>query len=201
MPEGSIKRVDDFKYLGHWIMDSRKDLLARIGQAWAAAKKMNMMWHSQLDRDNKISFFQATIQSVLLYGCESWSLNDALKKRLDGAHTRLLRYVLGIRWYDDVTNTDLYGELQKVSKIVTIRRVRFASHCIRANQPVQHLVLWEKEGKYRAGGQNIKTYPKILVQDIIDTGLQFNKQDLTAGRIKELAKNKEYWKSIISNIK
>ena len=199
--EGNIKRVYDFKYLGCWIMNTKKDMLTRIGQAWIAAKKLNLMWRSQLDRKNKISFFQATVQSVLLYGCESWSLNDTLSKRLDGAYSRLLRYALNVNWYDDITNVDVYGDLPKISKVVTIRRVRFAGHCIRANQPVALLVLWEMEGKYRAGGQNIKTYPKILAQDIINTGIYSTDiRDLTPDRIKELALNREYWNQIISKI-
>ena len=41
-------------------------------------------------------------------------------------------------------------------------------------------MLWGKEGTYRPGGQNIKTYPKILAQDIINTGIHsIDKQDLT----------------------
>ena len=33
---GPIKKVDDFKYLGSYIMNSQKDISVRIGIAWAS---------------------------------------------------------------------------------------------------------------------------------------------------------------------
>ena len=40
----------------------------------------------------------ATVESVLLYGCESWTLASRLEKRLDGCYTRMLHCVKQIHW-------------------------------------------------------------------------------------------------------
>ena len=43
--------------------------------------------HSDLER---IRLFQATIETVLLYGAEAWILTKGLERALDGTYTRLL---------------------------------------------------------------------------------------------------------------
>ena len=47
-----------------------------------------------MSKDLKIRFFIATIESILLYGCESWALSKAQEKSLDGTYTRMLRKAL-----------------------------------------------------------------------------------------------------------
>ena len=59
---------------------------------------------------------QTTVETVLLYGADAWSLTKGQEKALDGTYTRLLRYALGIRWQDHQTNTQVYGNIQPVSE-------------------------------------------------------------------------------------
>jgi hypothetical protein len=48
--------------------------------------------------------------------------------------------------------------------------VKFAGHCLRAkDQPVKDLVLWRGTGKSRGG--NVKTFTKILGNDLADKGI------------------------------
>jgi len=39
---------------------------------------------------------QVSIESILLYGSESWTLTKSLSKKLDGSYTRLLRKVQNV---------------------------------------------------------------------------------------------------------
>ena len=45
----TLKSVDDFKYLGSYIMDSAKDLKIQKALAWTACNKLNKIWSSNLD--------------------------------------------------------------------------------------------------------------------------------------------------------
>ena len=54
--------------------------------------------------DLKLCFFIATIESILLYGCESWTLTEALEKSLDGTYTRMLRKAQNIHWSSHTPN-------------------------------------------------------------------------------------------------
>ena len=46
----------------------------------------------------KRSFFQAAVTSILLYGCNTWTLTKRLEKKLDGNYTRMLRAILNKSW-------------------------------------------------------------------------------------------------------
>ena len=60
--------------------------------------------------DLKLCFFIATIESILLYGCESWTLTEALEKSLDGTYTRMLRKAQNIHWSSHTPNEEVWKE-------------------------------------------------------------------------------------------
>jgi hypothetical protein len=99
LSSGPIEEVSDFCYLGSWIRTSDKDFSARKVQAWAAADKLKRVWKApQLSRELKIRLFRATVESVLLYGAQCWSLTIAQIRSLDGTYTRLLRKALNVHF-------------------------------------------------------------------------------------------------------
>ena len=71
------------------------------------------VWSSKLSRSLKVRLFLATVESVLLYGAETWTLRETLKKQLDGCYTRMLRMALHVSWQSRTTNADLYLGLTK----------------------------------------------------------------------------------------
>ena len=94
-----LSQVTDFQYLGSiisWVESTKKDVEVRIAKAWAACSKLNNMWQSDLSKDLKINLFRAAVESVLLYGSESWTMTDTLSKRIYGTYTRLLRTALNV---------------------------------------------------------------------------------------------------------
>ena len=86
----NIECVDDYKYLGSWIGSTEKDVGIRKALAWKASNKLSRIWNSSLQRQFKLKVFKATVEAILLYGCETWTLTNSLEKKLDGCYTRLL---------------------------------------------------------------------------------------------------------------
>ncbi|XP_072037870.1 uncharacterized protein [Amphiura filiformis] len=86
-----IEEVPDFKYLGAWMKSSEKDVKIRKAATWRACNGMANVWNSSLSVKFKQRLFTATVESVLLYGCEAWTVTSKLAKELDGCYTRLLR--------------------------------------------------------------------------------------------------------------
>ena len=70
-------------------------------------------------------FFRAKVESVIMYGAESWTLTKTLEKEPDGIY---LRKVLDIPWNRHITNKELYGDLLKLSNTLKERRLRFIGH-------------------------------------------------------------------------
>uniref|UniRef100_A0A3B1IYM6 Reverse transcriptase domain-containing protein n=1 Tax=Astyanax mexicanus TaxID=7994 RepID=A0A3B1IYM6_ASTMX len=81
-----LNEVDDFKYLGSWVNSTEQDLKVRKALAWRALNGMASVWNSSLPRQIKLSFFYATVESVLLYGSE-YAVEDL--KRADHAEKTL----------------------------------------------------------------------------------------------------------------
>ena len=134
-----LENVSDFKYLGALMESSEKDVKVRKAAAWRACSKLNKIWNSTLPRGFKQRLFAATVESVLLYGCEAWTVTPKLSKDLDGCYTRLLRTVFNVNWKQHITNKELYGSLPKVSEKIRDRRLRFAGHCCRSTELGTHI--------------------------------------------------------------
>ena len=92
-----IESVDQFKYLGRILTaDDHDDLAVRA--CIAKARKQWMQIFRILSYDNATPrtmgrFYLAVVQSVLLYGSESWVLDSCLKQRLESFHKRCARYI------------------------------------------------------------------------------------------------------------
>ena len=62
---------------------------------------------SNLSKSLKLRFFRATVEAVLLYGCNTWTLTKTLANRLDGCYTKLLRVIHGVSWKNNINNKTL----------------------------------------------------------------------------------------------
>ena len=106
-----LEVVQDFKYLGSWIASTEADVKTRKAEAWRACNKLKKIWKSDLSREIKTSLLGSAVESVLLYGSETWTLTEKLERQVNGCYTRLLRTALNIHWSQFLTNEQLYGNL------------------------------------------------------------------------------------------
>ena len=183
-----IEEVADFKYLGAYIRTTAQDMHVRKGMAWQALNSMTKCWKSNLSRRTKVRLFKATVESVLLYGCETWTMSKALNCVIDGFYTRLLRKVFGISWKSHTTNLELYGDMPKISSIIRERRLRFAGHIHRHDDQLAHdLLFWSPlHGKRHRGRPNL-SYKDVLYTD---TGM-------TLDELKLVMMDRKKWKETV----
>ena len=117
-----LEQANDFNYLGSKIISSENDIQVRIGSAWSALNKLTPIWKSNLDVSIKREFFRATVEFVLTYSSQAWTLTKSLENKLNGAYTRMLRAALNVHCFQRVTNKKLYNDLTKITE--TIRYVQ-----------------------------------------------------------------------------
>ena len=67
-----------------------KDINVRKVLHWRALNDMNRIWKSNMSSAFKKRLFVATAESIMVYGCESWSLTAAMERSLNGTYTRML---------------------------------------------------------------------------------------------------------------
>ena len=189
----AIKIVENFKYLGSWMRSSEQDIKVRKALAWEACHKLNRVWSSPLKRNIKVRLFLATVESVLLYGSNTWTLTKKLEQQLDGTYTRMLRKALNVSWKQHMTNEELYKNLQNVSKKIAERRLRLSGHCLRHPEEIaSHLVLWQPTIGSTSRGRKAKTFVNTLKRDTYLDSIQENQ---TA------AVDRRTWNSIIKSVR
>ena len=72
-----------------------------------------------MPKDTKLPFFRASVERILLYGAETWTMKKDLEKLLDGVYARLLMRAQNLSWKDHHTLTDIHGNITPISKRLT----------------------------------------------------------------------------------
>ena len=103
----SLERVEDFKYLGSYVVSAEKDFKHRRGKAWGAFWTMKNIWYSKLTLKLKVRLLRSAVLSVLLYGSETWVLTKALEKMLNSFFCTCLRIIMDIKSEDHITNEEV----------------------------------------------------------------------------------------------
>ena len=129
----ATRRKQNFKLLKY-----RKALV------WNACHKLRKLWTSKILKAIKTRLFVSTVECVLLYISETWTLTKTLNKQLNRCYTKILRMTYNISRKEYLTNKSLYGKLPFISAKIQVRRMRLASHCARHTEEISNkLVLWE----------------------------------------------------------
>ena len=102
-----------------------KDVKQRKAAAWRACNILSKLWKSSLSREFKLRLFAATVETVLIYGSEAWTVTPKIAKDLDGCYTRMLRVIQNVSWRQHMTNAELYRDLPKISQKIKICRSLF----------------------------------------------------------------------------
>ena len=187
-----LDEVDDFVYLGAWIGNSEKDFEIRKAKAWNALNKMNRVWKSKMKRKMKVRLFRSTVETILLYGSETWTITKSLGKRIDGCYSRMLRAALNIRRSDKVSNAEVFQEIPRVTEKIRTQRLKLAGHLARHDDLVGHeLLMWKPAHGQSRRGRPALTYPDILLQDL--DGVCDNREEAL-----ELMINRDMWRSFIN---
>ena len=131
--------------------------------AWRVCHKIKRLWNSTLYNNLKIRIFKVTIETILLYGIETWTIDTKLRRKIDGCYTKLLRMLLNISWRYKISNKILYNGIPLITDVVASRRMRFSGHCLCHNDEIAHnLILWEPKFSRRNRGRQWYSY-KIYI--------------------------------------
>ena len=140
----------------------------------------------------KIQFFRSTVESVLLYGSESWTLTKKMEKRLDGNYTRLLKKGKNITWKEKKTNEELYGNLGCISNVIRTRRLRFIGHVWRLPEETLHRpLLWDPKQGRRSRGR-----PRATFMEQVHRYTNLTKEELATAM-----QDREEWRRIVKEVR
>ena len=134
--------VDSFSYLGTVLTSDCKDnedVVNRIknaGNMFGSLKKC-LFINRKISLHVKGKVYQSLILPILLYGCESWCLTEALLRLLRLFHNRCARSMCGVTMLDvfqqRIHTEDLLNRLglSVIDKYISTRQLRWAGHVAR----------------------------------------------------------------------
>ena len=130
--EKPLKLVDQCTYLGSNIPSTESDVIIRLTKGWNAIGWLLNIWKSYLSDKFKRYFFEAVAESILLYGCTTWTKTKHTENKIDRNSTRMLHAVLKKYISQHPTKKQLYSHLPPISQSIQASRTRHAGHCWRS---------------------------------------------------------------------
>ncbi len=155
--------VDRFIYLGSVLSSSCSlddEIQNRLRQASCAFGRLSrrVFLNRDLTTSTKVAVYSAVCISVLLYGCEAWTVYRAQVRSLEAFHIRCLQRILGLSWADRVPHVQILQSVGCVSieALIVKRQLRWVGHVCRMPEsrlPRKLLFGELASGRRSAGGQ------------------------------------------------
>ena len=168
-----------FCYLGNMISASGGAELAsrmRVRCAWSKFRELSPILTAKgasLKLKGKV--YKACIQSVMIYGSETWAMRIEDMQRLQRAKRMMVRWMCGVTLKDRIASEELLRRVgvESVSLLVRRGRLRWFGHVER--KPVDDWVknCQELDVDGKAGrGRSRKTWLECVRGDLKDFGLK-----------------------------
>jgi hypothetical protein len=150
-----------------------KPMLARRGASWKVKGKI----------------YRACVQSVLVYGSETWPIRREDEMRLERTENRMVRMMCGVKLQDRISSEDLRGRLgiEGVVEVIRRGRLRWFGHLERKDEAD-----WvSKCREVKVVGKGVRGRPRKTWNECVN-------KDLKDLQLKpEWAKDREKWRGCI----
>ena len=152
----------------------------------------NLLTNTKLSIQTRIRFVKCYIWPILLYGCETWSINKDLENRLRATEMWLWRRTLKISWTERKTNEEVLQTISLDRELINSirkRQLNFMGHIIREDKIEFTCLSGKIEGRRQRGRPRQKYIDRLLE---ITGGTQAN--------LIRSARDRKGWRSIVANV-
>ena len=157
-----LEDVKIFKYLGATLKSdgaSGNELRIRIATATSAILRLNIIWTStNISFKIKFNLYRSLVLSILLYGCETWTLMSNEEKRISAFENKAHRRLLEINYrhmktnqYVNETIIQLVGKFEPLLTTIKRRKMSYYGHICRHNSLANTIMQGKVEGARSRG--------------------------------------------------
>ena len=103
----------------------------------------------------KVRLVKAMVFSVVMYGCESWTVKKAEHRRTDAFELWCWRILLGVPWTARITNQSILKEISpeySLEGLMLKLKLQYFGHLMQRTDSLEKtLILGKTEGRRRRG--------------------------------------------------